>query len=58
MSQIKVFLKPKEDLRIRRGESFVYSNEIDRLEGKLASGEVANVYDSKNQFIGKGFLNT
>lgn len=58
MSQIKVYLKPKEDLRIRLGESFVYSNEIERLEGKLQSGEIAYVYDSKGHFIGKGFLNT
>jgi len=58
MSNIKIYLKPKEEFRLLNGENFVYSNEIERFEGELLSGQIASVYSSKNTFIGKGFLNT
>lgn len=58
MTSCKVFLKPKEDLRIAQGHPWVFSNEVDRFEGVIQSGDVAYVYGSKGQFLGKGFLNT
>ncbi|MFA7417016.1 MAG: class I SAM-dependent rRNA methyltransferase [Acholeplasma sp.] len=58
MSKIKIYLKPKEELRLKAGENFVYSNEIDRFEGTLLSGEIADVYSARGEFIGRGFLNT
>jgi 23S rRNA (cytosine1962-C5)-methyltransferase len=58
MSNIKIYLNPKEEYRLLNGENFVYSNEIERFEGELLSGEIASVYSSRNIFIGKGFLNT
>ena len=58
MSKINVYLKPKEEFRLKDGESFVYSNELERLEGDLVNGEDTSVFSSKNEFIGKGFLNT
>ncbi|VEU82139.1 class I SAM-dependent rRNA methyltransferase [Acholeplasma hippikon] len=58
MSKLKVFLKPKEEFRLKDGENFVYSNEIDKLEGDIKSGEIASVYSSRGEFIGKEFLNT
>jgi len=59
MNQIcKITLKPKEDIRIVQGHPWVFNNEIERIEGKIQSGDIAHVYNSKNQFIGKGFLNT
>jgi len=54
----KIYLKPKEEIRIIQGHPWVFSNEIDRIEGTIKSGEVAYVYSSKSQFLGKGFLNT
>ncbi|CDR30894.1 Ribosomal RNA large subunit methyltransferase I [Acholeplasma oculi] len=58
MSKLEIYLKPKEEFRLLRGESFVYSNEIESFEGSLISGQEAYVYSSKKVFIGKGFLNT
>ncbi len=58
MSKINVYLKPKEEFRLKDGESFVYSNELERLDGDLVNGEDTSVFSSKNEFIGKGFLNT
>ncbi|RJX26679.1 MAG: class I SAM-dependent rRNA methyltransferase [Acholeplasma sp.] len=58
MNQCKIILKPHEEERLLFGHPWVFSNEIDRIEGKIQSGDIAFVYSSKNQFIGKGFLNT
>lgn len=54
----KITLKPKEELRIQQGHPWVFNNEIDRIEGTIQSGEIAYVYSSKKEFLGKGFLNT
>ena len=54
----KIYLKPKEEIRIIQGHPWVYNNEIDRIDGSIQSGEIAYVYSSKNLFVGKGFLNT
>ncbi|MBN3490421.1 class I SAM-dependent rRNA methyltransferase [Acholeplasma equirhinis] len=58
MTSLKLFLKPKEEIRIKNGENFVYSNEIDRFEGDIKSGSQINVFSSRNEFLGTGFLNT
>lgn len=58
MSLCKIYLKPTEEIRINQGHPWVFSNEIERIEGEIKSGEIAYVYSSKNVFIGKGFLNT
>lgn len=58
MRTCKIYLKPKEDLRIIEGHPWVFSNEIDRLDGDIKSGEIAYVYNHAGEFIGKGFLNT
>lgn len=58
MEHCKITLKPREEDRLLYGHPWVFSNEIDKIEGKIVSGEIAYVFSSKNQFIGKGFLNT
>jgi 23S rRNA (cytosine1962-C5)-methyltransferase len=58
MNTCKITLKPKEEIRIQQGHPWVFSNEIDRIEGPIKSGELAYVYSSKQVFLGKGFLNT
>ncbi len=54
----KIYLKPKEEIRIIQGHPWVYNNEIERIDGSIQSGEIAYVYSNKNLFVGKGFLNT
>ena len=58
LNPCKIYLKPKEEIRITNGHPWVFNNEIDRIEGDIKSGEIAFVYSSKNIFVGKGFLNT
>lgn len=58
METCKVTLRPKEDVRIRNGHAWVYNNEVANIDGEIVSGELARVYSSKGDFLGKGFLNT
>ncbi|PKK98231.1 MAG: rRNA large subunit methyltransferase I [Tenericutes bacterium HGW-Tenericutes-2] len=58
MESCKIYLKPKEEIRIIQGHPWVYNNEIERIDGSIKSGDIAYVYSNKKQFIGKGFLNT
>lgn len=58
MENCRIILKPTEDIRIREGHPWVFSNEVKTIEGQIKSGEIAYVYDHKHHFIGKGFLNT
>ncbi len=53
----EVYLKKNEEKRIMDGHSWVYSNEVARIEGKDKNGELATVYDYSGRFIGKGYIN-
>jgi 23S rRNA (cytosine1962-C5)-methyltransferase len=57
MKNIKAVLKKKEDIRIRNGHLWVFSNEIFRVEEDAENGDIVDVYDSKNEFLGAGFYN-
>jgi len=58
MDYCKIYLQPNEEIRIEQGHPWVYGNEIDQITGPIKSGDIAYVYASNGQFIGKGFLNT
>lgn len=58
MDQCVVVLKPREEERILKGHTWVFSNEVGSIKGDIKSGELAYVYSSKGEFIGKGYLNT
>ncbi|MCK7486058.1 MAG: hypothetical protein MZU97_11265 [Bacillus subtilis] len=51
-------MRPKEDIRIKNGHAWVYNNEVAKIDGEILSGELAMVYSSKGDFLGKGYLNT
>ena len=53
----RVYLKKKEDRRLRQGHAWVYANEVERIEGEGKNGDLATVYDHAGRFIGKGYLN-
>ena len=52
-----VYLKKNEEKRLQRGHSWVYANEVARIEGKDKNGALAAVYASDGRCIGKGYLN-
>ena len=53
----EVYLKKNEERRILSGHLWVFSNEIDRIEGDADNGEIVEIYDSKSKFLGTGFYN-
>lgn len=53
----KILLKKNEDKRIRSGHLWVFSNEIEKIIDNPGNGDLVEVYDSKEQFLGSGFYN-
>ena len=53
----QVFLKKKEDGRIRAGHAWVYANEVQEIRGEGKNGDLAEVFDCRGDFLGKGYLN-
>ncbi len=53
----KVSLRRNEEQRIKQGHLWIFSNEIEKVEGESSNGDVVQVYDSRNNFIGCGFYN-
>ena len=52
-----VYLKKGEEKRVKQGHSWVYANEVARIEGKDKNGSLASVYSYDGNFIGKGYIN-
>ena len=53
----KLYLKKNEEKRIVGGHSWVYANEVAKIEGKDKNGSLAEVYSFDGRFIGKGYIN-
>ena len=53
----EVYLKKNEEKRIIAGHSWVYANEVARIEGKDKNGSLASVFSHDGRFIGKGYIN-
>lgn len=54
---ISVYLKKGEEKRIIDGHSWVYANEVYKIDGKDKNGSLATVYSFDGRFIGKGYIN-
>ena len=52
-----VYLKKGEEKRILNGHSWVYANEVAKIEGKDKNGSLALVFTHDGRFIGKGYIN-
>ena len=50
-------MKKGEEKRIINGHSWVYANEVARIENKDKNGSLAEVYSNDGRFIGKGYIN-
>ena len=53
----KLFLKRNEDRRLKAGPLWIFSNEIDKVENNPENGDMVEVYNSKNEFLGTAFYN-
>lgn len=53
----QVYLRKNEEHRLKAGHLWVFSNEIARHEGEAQNGDLVELFDSKNNFLGTGFYN-
>lgn len=54
---IKVFLRKKISRRVVDGHPWIFSNEIEKVEGAISGGEIVTVFTHDNKFIGSGYVN-
>ena len=53
----KLILKRREDIRLRSGHLWIFSNEVDGIIGNAENGDLIDVLDSSETIIGTGFYN-
>ncbi len=54
---MRIYLKKNEERRLKIGHLWIFSNEIEKIEGDITDGGVAAIYSSRGSFMGKGFYN-
>lgn len=55
--KMDIYLKKNEERRLRIGHQWIFSNEIERTEGDIINGGIANAISSRGDYLGKGFYN-
>jgi len=50
-------LKKNQDRRVRSGHPWIFSNEIDAVEGDPPDGAIVDVVDSRGAYLGRGYVN-
>lgn len=50
-------LKKNQDRRVRAGHPWIFSNEIDAVEGEPQDGSIVDVVDSRGAYLGRGYVN-
>jgi 23S rRNA (cytosine1962-C5)-methyltransferase len=53
----KVYLNRKINQRIALGHPWIYNNEVDRIAGPVAPGDIVEVYFFDGQLAGRGYIN-
>lgn len=53
----KITLKKNEDRRLKHGHLWVFSNEIQSVDGSPENGDLVEIYNSRQELIGTGFYN-
>ena len=53
----RLYLKKNEDIRIKSGHPWVFSNEIRNIEGEAENGDIVEAFDSHGKFLGSGLYN-
>ncbi len=52
-----IYLKLGIKKRIENNHPWVYSNEVDRIDGTYEQGDIVFIYNHKERFLGKGYIN-
>jgi len=54
---MKVFLRKKISPRIANGHPWIFSNEVEKLDGEGNAGDIVEVFFHDGKFVGKGYIN-
>jgi len=54
---VQVILQRGKGRRVEQGHPWVYGNEIDKITGNPQTADIVEVYNFRNEFIGKGYIN-
>jgi 23S rRNA (cytosine1962-C5)-methyltransferase len=54
---LQIFLKPTRDMPIRRGHPWIFSGAIERCQGDDQIVDLADIFDQKKNWIGRGLHN-
>lgn len=53
----KVFLRKGAQHRVENGHPWVYQSELDYIDGDFDPGDIVDVYNFRQRFIGRGYIN-
>ena len=53
----RLLLRRGEDRRVRGGHPWIFSNEVERWEGKLEDGGLVEVTDARGAYLGVAYVN-
>lgn len=54
MENTKVILKSGKDMSVRRFHPWVFSGAIKKIKGEVEEGDLVDVYDNKDEYLGTG----
>lgn len=52
-----VYLKKRISPRVANGHPWIFSNEVDKVEGEAVGAEIVDVFSHDRKFIGRGYIN-
>jgi 23S rRNA (cytosine1962-C5)-methyltransferase len=52
-----VYLRKKISPRVVNGHPWIFNNEVEKVEGEPAGGEIVNVFTHDKKLVGKGYIN-
>lgn len=53
----KVYLRKGAQHRVESGHPWVYQTELDTIDGEFQPGDIVDVYNYRQKFIGRGYIN-
>ncbi|HEY5575728.1 MAG TPA: rRNA large subunit methyltransferase I, partial [Clostridiaceae bacterium] len=53
----KFYLYKGKGRKAENGHPWIYSNEIEGYDGEYTNGDIVEVYNFKDSFIGKAYVN-
>lgn len=53
----KIVLNKGEEQRIQMGHPWIFNNEVKAIEGSFKPADIVDVYDFKERFLGRGYIN-